>query len=430
MNTGAGKPVEYEIEVYGAGTAVELAHVEELTRPRWVLNEEPSSDAPFGFLYASNYGYHDRVGWAFEWEKAAERWLHSGRRRSPHTRRSYRMALMQFKEFALQQLGIEHMWRITDHHVQAWIVWMDSNGLAKRTIGQRLAALSSYFDYCGSTTFMHDGRECSLFVDAWGNTRQNPFTSHTVERPRVQQFSTSVAVPGDAYTWIINDLRERIEERPWNADARRNLALMLMFGFCGWRNEEVICMTWGKLTPNPDHAGQYTYRWTGKARDGQEEKRTIPAIVFNAIKAYLKEEGRYEEMKDDDYIWRPRRVHGCENFANVTRIDENRHITQSTVNGVLQGLLRTYFNEIGKKSGVGLAKRRAWAKEQAAKCSIHSLRHMFAKQMYEACGNDIVRVSKMLGHKSLATTQVYLQNLSEPSDDYSELLARQLGLEM
>lgn len=57
------------------------------------------------------------------------------------------MALMQFKEFALQQLGIEHMWRITDHHVQAWIVWMTGQDLAKRTIGQRLAALSSYFDY-------------------------------------------------------------------------------------------------------------------------------------------------------------------------------------------------------------------------------------------------------------------------------------------
>ena len=81
MNTGAGKPVEYEIEVYGAGTAVELAHVDEVTRPRWVLNEEPSSDAPFGFLYASNYGYHDRVNWSFEWDKAVERWLMSGRRR-------------------------------------------------------------------------------------------------------------------------------------------------------------------------------------------------------------------------------------------------------------------------------------------------------------------------------------------------------------
>ena len=55
---------------------------------------------------------------------------------------------------------------------------------------------------------------------------------------------------------------------------------------------------------------------------------------------------------------------------------------------------------------------------------------MFAKNLYEATDNDIVRVSKMLGHKSLATTQTYLQNLSEPSDDYSDLLAKQLGLEM
>ena len=428
MNTGAGKPVE--VEVIDAGTEMVVARPQQIEKPRWVLNAEPSQDAPFGFLYASNYGEWDRATWQGGWEKGVERWLMSGRRRSQHTRRSYRMALIQFKEYALEQHGIVHLWHVTDYHVQAWIGWMVSKGYAKRTIGQRLAALSSYFDYCLSTTFMHDGREVSLFVDAWGTTRQNPFTSHTVERPKIQQFSNSVAVPGDAYTWIINDLRTRIEQRPWNVDAKRNLALMLMFGFTGWRNEEVISMTWGKIASNPDHAGQYTYRWTGKARDGEEEKRPLPAPVMNAIKSYLKEEGRLGDMQDGDYIWRPLRVHGASNFANVTRLTDNRHITQSTVNGILQSLLRHYFAHVAKGMGVGFEKRRTWAKEQASKCSIHSLRHMFAKQMYEASGNNIVRVSKMLGHKSLATTQTYLQNLSEPSDDYSDLLAKQLGLEM
>jgi integrase len=307
---------------------------------------------------------------------------------------------------------------------------MSSREDAKRSIGRRLAALSSYFDYCGSTTFMHNGREVSLFVDAWGSTRQNPFTSHTVERPKVGAFSNSVAVPADAYAWVIKDLRERIEAREWSVDTRRNLALMLMFGLTGWRNEEVIGMTWGKIADNPDRPNQFTYRWTGKARDGEEEKRVLPAGVLDAIKSYLKEEGRLDGMQDEDYIWRPRRTHGIANFGNVDRVAVNRHITQSTVNGILQSLLRHYFVNVAKGLGVVHARRKEWAAEKAARCSIHSLRHMFAKNLYEATGNDIVRVSKMLGHKSLATTQTYLQNLSEPSDDYSDLLAKQLGLEM
>jgi site-specific recombinase XerD len=53
---------------------------------------------------------------------------------------------------------------------------------------------------------------------------------------------------------------------------------------------------------------------------------------------------------------------------------------------------------------------------------------MFAWELYEASGHNIHMVSTKLGHKSIATTQIYLQHLKEPCDDHSDLLARQLGL--
>lgn len=40
--------------------------------------------------------------------------------------------------------------------------------------------------------------------------------------------------------------------------------------------------------------------------------------------------------------------------------------------------------------------------------SSHSLRATFATSLYDKSGHDIVMVSKMLGHASIATTQVYL----------------------
>ncbi len=432
-----GKPVIVEIDE--TGTALEPYYgPEKSLLQTWITEGEsdPSSDAPFGFLYAYRYGQQDRAYWQGFWDQAVEKWLSSGRRRSPHTRRSYRHALMSFKSFMLEHYGIIHLWQVTDTHVNAWITWMGTDGkLGKRTIGQRLAALSSYYDYCASTTAMMHGREITLFIDSWGSTRLNPFLSRNIERPKVTQFSGATAVPKDAYNWIISDLRDKVAARPWNIDAHRNLALMLMFGFNGWRNEEVIAMTWGKLAESSEHKGQYTYRWTGKARDGEEEKRAVPAVVVDAITAYLKADGRWapgmpNHIATDDYIWRPLRTHGTANFVNVTKLSANRHISQSTVNGILQSLLRHYYAHVARQMGLSRAAARTFAAEKAANYSIHSLRHMFARQLYTATGNDLNRVSKKLGHKSLATTQTYMENLTEPVDDFSELLARQLGLEL
>jgi integrase len=400
--------------------------------PTWAASSDPDSRAPFGDLYSTGIGGHVRAMWQGAWEEAQERWLTSGRRRSEHTRRTYRAAVLQFRKYSLEQLGVAHLWQVTDYHVQQWINYMTQRGMSKRTVAARLAACSSFYDYCAGTTDMLNGREISLFIDAWGSTRQNPFTARTIGRPKIEQFSDAVQVPPEAYRWIIKDLQDRNIERPCSENLR-NLALMLTFGLNGWRNEEVLSMSWGKVAENSQHVGQYTYRWTGKARDGAEERRPLPAGVYNAIVAYLKFDGRWNpggpgHIADDDYIWSPLRTAGCANFANVDGLAANRHITQSTANGILQSMLRRYYVTVARKQGLDRAAAREWATKKATQFSIHSLRHMFAWELYEASGHNIHMVSTKLGHKSIATTQIYLQHLKEPVDDHSDLLARQLGL--
>lgn len=382
-------------------------------------------NAPFGFLYRDDAGasYHYRQSWQGAWDEAIERWLTTGRRRSDNTRRSYRASVLTFRQYLREAQGVYHLWQVSDLHCQMWIASMLASGAAKRTVGARIAAVSSLFNYAIHTKAMINGREISLFVDAWGSTRGNPFLGAAVERPKVEQFSEAVAVPGEAYAWMIQDLQSR-KSTPGNL---RNLALMLMFGLNGWRNEEVIGMTWGKLQENTQKPGQYTYKWTGKARDGAEEKRPIPAPVFNAIAAYLKAVGRFGKMAADEYIWQPLRTHGCQNFG-VTDLDANRHIEQSTANEILHGLLRRYYKRIALTAGMTPTDAAGYARDHAAQFTIHSLRHMFAWELYQGSGHDIDFVSKKLGHKSIATTQVYLQHLKEPVDDHSDLLARQLGL--
>lgn len=399
----------------------------------WLHNTEPDASLPFGCLYASSYGAHQRMDWQALWDEAIERWLHSGRRRSDNTRRAYRRAVMEFRTYLREQHALYHLWQINDQAVHGWITYMTTvQAFGKATVGARLAALSSLYNYAMNTKTILNGREISLFIDAYGSTRGNPFLGSAVERPHVEQFSDVTAVPNDAYAWIIFDLRQRLAT-PANL---RNLALLLAFGLNGWRNEEVIAMTWGKVNPNTQRKGEYTYKWTGKARDGEIEKRSLPVPIYDAIVAYLEADGRWNpggpgHIQDDDYIWRPVRIHGCANFRNAGGdLDGNRHITQSTCNGILNTCLRRYYRLAARNAGLDADAAAAYAADKASRYSIHSLRHMFAWNLYEASGHDIHFVSKKVGHKSIATTQIYLQHLKEPVDDHSDLVARQLGLSL
>jgi integrase len=397
------------------------------------IHAEPSPDLPFGALYAYTYGEHERRTWEGMWEEAVERWLHSGRRRSPETRRSYRHAVLEFRRYLREQRGIYNLWQIEDHTCAGWIAHMRTVGeLSDRTVAARIAALSSLYSYAANTRTVLSGREISLFVDAYGSVRANPFLGSAVQRPKVEQFSDVTAVPSDAYAWIISSLQDK--PKPTVAN-RRNLAILLAFGLNGWRNQEVLVMTWGKINPNSQRKGEYTYAWTGKARDGQVEKRSLPAPIYDAIVAYLKADDRWNpggpgHIDDDDYIWQPLRTEGCNNFTNAGALVANRHITQSTCNEILRSQLTRYYRHLASSAGLDRSAAAAYAREQAARYSIHSLRHMFAWNLYEATGHDLHMVSQKVGHKSIATTQIYLQHLKEPQDDHSALLAKQLGLNL
>lgn len=411
-------------------TAITIAPRPSPLTPAWLTNTEPDPSTPFGALYAETYGHHQRQTWQGFWDEAVERWLHSGRRRSENTRRAYRHSILQFRAWLRDRHALYHLWQINDRIAQDWLTYMrDECAYKPATIGNRIAAVSSLYTYCANTRTILGGREISLLIDAYGNTRGNPFQGATIERPKVEQYSGVTGVPTEAFAWIIADLRNR---KP-SAGNLRNLAILLMFGLNGWRNQEVLSMKWGKINPNHQHKGEWTYRWTGKARDGAEEKRSLPAANYDAIVAYLRADGRWNpgadgHIQDDDYIWRPVRTHGAANFANTGALATNRHITQSTINEILTSLLRRYYLHTARAAGLDRAAASHYANEQAAKYSIHSLRHMFAWTLHKASGNNIKMVQEKLGHHDVSTTMRYLEHLEEPVDDHSGLIARQLGL--
>ncbi|MFO7884005.1 MAG: tyrosine-type recombinase/integrase [Desulfobacteraceae bacterium] len=85
-------------------------------------------------------------------------------------------------------------------------------------------------------------------------------------------------------------------------------------------------------------------------------------------------------------------------------MQQQKQISKSTVQKI--------FINAKKKAGINRAR------------GIHTLRHCFATHMLEA-GYDIRRIQKMMGHKSISTTMIYLHvsresvsNIKSPLDLY------------
>ena len=66
--------------------------------------------------------------------------------RSDHTRTAYARDLGQFAAF-IRQLGGATLATATPAHVDAWWQWMTGQGRAPKTIGRKLAAVSSFYEF-------------------------------------------------------------------------------------------------------------------------------------------------------------------------------------------------------------------------------------------------------------------------------------------
>ncbi len=85
------------------------------------------------------------------------------------------------------------------------------------------------------------------------------------------------------------------------------------------------------------------------------------------------------------------------------RKNRNNGLLFTTLTG--QAVNRGYLDDMLKRKG-------ARAEIRKRKLHFHTLRHTFAIKFYEKSNYDIVSLSRVLGHKSLNTTQIYLQGFN------------------
>lgn len=147
---------------------------------------------------------------------------------------------------------------------------------------------------------------------------------------------------------------------------RDKLIVELLYS-TGLRRAELVSLKTSDLTPNSK---------TLKIRGKGEKERRIPILsaVLETLKDYLRERQNLNEIRDPDYLF-------------LTQNGEKVY------DMLIYRVVRDYFSEISTKT----------------KLSPHILRHSFATHLLNE-GADINAVKELLGHSSLASTQVYTHN--------------------
>jgi len=198
----------------------------------------------------------------------------------------------------------------------------------------------------------------------------NPMLKHkALKTPKIVQIPFSEKE--------VNDLMLGVDS-PVGFEEVRDKLIVDFFYTTGMRRAELI----GLMLKNVDLSSGVI-----KVLGKRNKERIIPllSIVAGQIDLYLKERIQLEEIRDPDYFFISKK---------------GLKLSESFV----YRLINSYFSRVSEK----------------VKKSPHVLRHTFATHLLNN-GADLNSVKELLGHSSLASTQVYTHNsLAELKKVYSD----------
>ena len=295
---------------------------------------------------------------AQDWGRAAAAWL--ANLKSDNTRRAYLVAWQDFTAFA--QVSPD---QVTQDHVIAYRRQLTTSPspktgrpLGQTTVNQRLSALSAFFDFA---------RDRGLRAD-------NP----------VDGVAREAVTPYGKATWLDPDEDEdrRLLRTvdPSTDQGKRDRAILLLFLTQALRVEEVVGLTVGSLR----RQGAKTFL-TYRRKGGEVEEVILACEAAEAIDTYLKtRSGLTAKSPLFTATDRGRRAAG-----NLGRaVDDQSPLTARAV----RKLVKSYCDRaFGQGHGI----------------HPHSLRHT-AAQVADREGLSIGEVSRLLKHKSMAVTTIYL----------------------
>ncbi|MFN8397271.1 MAG: tyrosine-type recombinase/integrase [Bacteroidia bacterium] len=291
-------------------------------------------------------------------EGSFHQYLQVERNYSPHTLLAYTQDLRAFdaflKEHYSQSLFEEAGAKSVTHRtIRVWMGELMEAGAGNRTVGRKVASLSTYFKWLRKT----------------GICDQNPVSKVTT--PKFEK-----KLPSFLKHDSIDQLFQGIEFED-SFEGWRDKALLELFYSCGFRRSELI----GLLFHNIDFANA-TVKVMGKGR----KERVVPlgSHAARAMKGYMKACDEKGLDYRGTFFLRP----------------EGEPLYDRLVHRIVD----KYLKQVSSLS----------------KTSPHVLRHTFATHLLDR-GADLNAIKEMLGHSSLAATQVYVHNsISKLKDVYSK----------
>ncbi|MDQ2768866.1 MAG: tyrosine recombinase XerC [Gemmatimonadota bacterium] len=268
---------------------------------------------------------------------------------SPNTLIAYRRDLDAFVEFLDSYYGTEGWtWGGVDRlAIRGFMGHLTRRGLGKRTVGRTLSAVRSFYK------FLHRNE----VVEA------NP--ARSMQSPKRDKY-----LPAYLDRAQIDLLFQMAEARAWEGRFTdvRNLAILELFYSTGLRLSELAGVNRDML----DLVSQQL-----KVRGKGRKERIVP-VGDHAQLALRNYEAKRDELS---------RTLGGK--ADRTAFFLSRTGTRIGVRAV-QLVVGKFLKEIDEDAGL----------------SVHSLRHTFATHLLDA-GADLRAVQELLGHASIATTQIY-----------------------
>ena len=278
------------------------------------------------------------------------RYLQVERRYSPRTVALYDEAVTEY--YAFLEEPEPNPEALTTPYVRSFIAHGLDTGLGARTMNLKLSALSTW----------------AQWLLREGLLESNPVRK--VPRPkqekRLPQFYTEKAI--DNY---FDESRRRIEEHPENFSWLRNRMMMLVLYATGMRRAE-LC----NLNITDFDRSRQLFRVIGKG-DKQREI-PVPALICQEISLYLEKLG--EAYPDNPH-------------GKFFLTDKGAPLYLAFADNVVKSELAGVEGFTGKKSP-------------------HVLRHSLATHLLNR-GADLTSIKEILGHSSLAATQVYTHNSFE-----------------
>lgn len=268
---------------------------------------------------------------------------------SSHTILAYQKDLEQFNAFIKNQFELTQPDKITHQHIRTWLVDLMNDNLEARSVARKLSSLRSYYKFLL--------KEEVVFT--------NPLAKVTA--PKVAKKLPS---------FVEESNMNKLFDGTQNHDAffsdtfegKRDRLILLLFYTCGIRLSELI----GLKTIDFN-----TYQQTIKVLGKRNKERIIPITkeLNNELAEYIK-------LKEEV---------GLKNEILFVLSSNNKLYPKLVYNTVKRFL--TMVTTIDKKSP-------------------HVLRHTFATHLLNK-GADLNAIKELLGHASLAATQVYTHNSIE-----------------